>query len=133
MNTRLLAILLLAGGFSAPGQASPQEPGQQPAEAPASVSRDSRYIVEDENFEKAAGQAVGRLVKEGKLFNFSEIDKKIPKTRPGICVAAVSRRQLPPPDLAEALRHSTVALGLRYQEPKSRRRSPPGSCRPRST
>ncbi len=106
MTTPLLALLLLAAGIFAQGQAP---------------SGDSRYIVEDENFEKAAGQAVERLAKDGKLINFSEIAKKAPKMRPGISMSSVSTNQLPPPELADALRHSTVALGLRYQEPRSKK------------
>ncbi len=106
MTTPLFALLLLAAGVFAQGQAP---------------SGDSRYIVEDENFEKAAGQAVERLAKDGKLINFSEIAKKAPKMRPGISMPSVSTNQLPPPELADALRHSTVALGLRYQEPRSKK------------
>lgn len=106
MTTPLLALLLVAAGVFAQGQAP---------------SGDSRYIVEDENFEKAAGQAVERLAKDGKLINFSEIAKKAPKMRLGISMPEVSSSQLPPPELADALRHSTVALGLRYQEPRSKK------------
>ena len=106
MTTPLLALLLLAAGVFAQGQAP---------------SGDSRYIVEDENFEKAAGQDVERLAKDGKLINFSEIAKKAPKMRPGISMPSVSTNQLLPPELADALRHSTVALGLRYQEPRSKK------------
>ena len=106
MTTPLLALLLVAAGFFAQGQAP---------------SGDSRYIVEDENFEKAAGQDVERLAKDGKLINFSEIAKKAPKMRPGISMPSVSTNQLLPPELADALRHSTVALGLRYQEPRSKK------------
>lgn len=106
MTTPLLALLLVAAGVFAQGQAP---------------SGDSRYIVEDENFEKAAGQAVERLAKGGKLINFSEIAKKAPKMRLGISMPEVSTSQLPPPELADALRHSTVALGLRYQEPRSKK------------
>ncbi|MEI6376020.1 MAG: serine protease [bacterium] len=106
MTTPLLALLLLAAGVFAQGQAP---------------SGDSRYIVEDENFEKAAGRDVERLAKDGKLINFSEIAKKAPKMRPGSSMPSVSTHQLPPPELADALRHSTVALGLRYQEPRSKK------------
>jgi S1-C subfamily serine protease len=106
VTTPLLALLLVAAGVFAQGQAP---------------SGDSRYIVEDENFEKAAGQAVERLAKGGKLINFSEIAKKAPKMRLGISMPEVSTSQLPPPELADALRHSTVALGLRYQEPRSKK------------
>ncbi len=106
MTTPLLALLLLAAGVFAQGQAP---------------SGDSRYIVEDENFEKAAGQEVERLAKDEKLFNFSEIAKKAPKMRSGISMPSISTKQLPPPELADALRHSTVALGLRYQEPRSKK------------
>jgi len=112
VKTPLLALLLLATGVFAQAQAP----------APASVtSGDSRYIVEDENYEKAAGQAVDRLAREGKLVNFSEIAQKAPKKRLGLPVPPVSTRQLPAPELADVLRHSTVALGLRYQEPRSKK------------
>ena len=112
MKTPLLALLLLATGVFA------QRPGQGQAPVP---SGDNRYIVEDENYEKAAGQAVDRLAKEGKLVNFSEIAQKAPKRRLGLPVPPVSTRQLPAPELADVLRHSTVALGLRYQEPRSKK------------
>lgn len=108
MKASLFVLLLLATGFFARGQ------------SPAS-SGDPRYIVEDENFEKAAVQAVERLATEGKLINFSELAQKAPKEHLGIPVSPVSLRQLPPPELADVLRHSTIALGLRYQEPHSKK------------
>jgi S1-C subfamily serine protease len=110
----LLALLLLATGVFAQGQGQPPAPASAP-------SGDTRYIVEDENFEKAAGQAVERLASEKKLINFTEIAQRAPKKRLGIPVPPPSTRQLPAPELADVLRHSTVALGLRYQEPRSKK------------
>jgi len=82
---------------------------------------DPRYIVEDESFEKEAGQHVEQLAKEGRLIDYSVIEKRVPAIRSGVSLPPVATRQLQPPELAEALRHSTVALGLRYQEPRSRK------------
>ncbi len=78
---------------------------------------DSRFIVDDEAYEKASGKQVDQLVGEGRLVNYSLLAKEAPSLRSAVTVAPVSTNQLTPPELAEQLRHSTVAIGLRYQEP----------------
>ena len=82
---------------------------------------DSRFIVDDEAFEKDSGKQVDQLVKEGRLTNYSTLAKHVPALRSAVALSPVATRQLTPPELAERLRHSTVALGLRYQEPHYRK------------
>ena len=82
---------------------------------------DSRFIVDDEAYEKASGKEVGQLLKEGKLADYSTLATHVPVLRGGITPAPVATNPLAPPDLAERLRHSTVAVGLRYEEPRRKK------------
>jgi S1-C subfamily serine protease len=81
---------------------------------------EGRFIVDDEAFEKQSAEATEQLASEGRLVDYSEIARKAPDTHPAIAVAPVSTRPLPPAELAETLRKSTVAVGLRYLDPKKR-------------
>lgn len=101
---KLLPAFLLVAGLLA------QEPPQ-----------DTRFIVDDEAYEKTAHQAAEQLAKEGKLVAYTEIAKKAPAGHPGIAVSQPATRSLQPTELADTLRRSTVALGIRYQDPKSRK------------
>jgi len=108
----LALFLLLSAGLIAQDQTATT--GQPP-------DKDRRYIVDDENFEKDAGKKVDQLAKEGLLKNYSDLAKTAPKSHPVTPIAPVSTRPLSPTELADVLRHSTVAMGLRYQEPHSRK------------
>jgi len=108
----LALFLLLCAGLIAQDQTATT--GQPP-------DKDRRYIVDDENFEKDAGKKVDQLAKEGLLKNYSDLAKTAPKSHPVTPIAPVSTRPLSPTELADVLRHSTVAMGLRYQEPHSRK------------
>ena len=114
LRLSLLATATLSG-FLVAGHA------QEALNQTASTNADSRYIVDDETYEKNASKEVDRLAKEEKLISYTELANKTPKTRPGTSLAHVSTNQLPPTVLAEKLRHSTVAMGLRYQEPHSKK------------
>ncbi len=81
----------------------------------------SRYIVDDESFEKEACKKVDQLAKEGMLKNYSDLAKTAPKNHPSTPLAPVSTQSLEPTELANVLRHSTVAMGLRYQDPHTRK------------
>lgn len=94
---------------------------QDAPQAPVTGGHDARYIVDDEAYEKAAGDQVDRLAKEGKLVDYSELARKAPKEHPDLPLPQPSTHTLPPMELAPALRHGTVAMGLRYQEPGSRK------------
>lgn len=85
------------------------------------ATNDTRFIVDDEVFDKEARTRTEELGKAGKLVNYTEIAKKAPARRPGVTLAPVSTKSLQPTELADQLRRSTVALGLRYQEPKTRK------------
>ena len=108
----LALFLLLCAGLIAQDQTATT--GQPP-------DKDRRYIVDDENFEKDAGKKVDQLAKEGLLKNYSDLAKTAPKSHPVTPIAPVSTRPLSSTELADVLRHSTVAMGLRYQEPHSRK------------
>ena len=82
---------------------------------------DTRYVVEDEVFEKASGDRTEQLAKEGRLVPYTVLAKQTPARRGGLTLAPASSGSLTPPEIADKLRHSTVAVGLRYQEPKSRK------------
>jgi serine protease Do len=88
---------------------------QTPAQA------DPRFIVDDEAYEKKAAQETERLAKEGKLVSYTSVAKTAPPAHPETAVAPLADKALSPTELAEVLRKSTVALGLRYQEPKSKK------------
>lgn len=79
---------------------------------------DSRFIVDDEAYEKHSAEATEQLAKEGKLVDYKEIARKAPAEHPAVTVTPVSSRILTPAELAETLRRSTVAVGLRYLDPK---------------
>ena len=100
-----LALLLLGASLSA----------QVPAPG------DSRYVVDDEVFEKESGDRTEQLAKEGKLVPYTQIARRVPARREGLPLSPVATESLTPPQLAERLRRSTVAVGLRYQEPKTRK------------
>ena len=108
---KLLPFLLLCANVVAQESNSPV-----PALAP-----DPRHIIDDELFEAESGKKTEALAKEGNLVNYTEIAKRVPATHPGIPVAPVAAKSLVPTELAEMLQRSTVALGLRYQEPKSKK------------
>ena len=91
----------------------------QPQQTPAATNN-ARFVVDDEAFEKAAHTRTEELAKEGKLVSYSVIAKSLPAEHPGIALAPLSTNSLPPTELADLLRRSTVAVGLRYQEPKSK-------------
>jgi len=89
--------------------------------ASAVAQTDKRYIVDDDAFETDAGKQVEQLAKEKKLISYSDLAKKVHLHHPAIGTTPLSSRPIEPPALAVALRHSTVAMGLRYQEPHSRK------------
>jgi hypothetical protein len=78
---------------------------------------DSRFIVDDDAYEKESGKQTDRLLKEGKLVDYSWLARHVPLVRLGLEVPPTSTNPLTPPDLADKLRHSTVAVGLRYEDP----------------
>ena len=87
--------------------------------ATAAPTKDPRYIVEDEHFESGAGKVADQLAKDGKLVTYTQLAKSLPKSRAELALPAVAESPRAPTELAETLRHSTVAMGLRYQEPHS--------------
>jgi len=105
-------FLLLSAGLLAQDQTGTNAP------IPA---KDPRYIVEDEHFESNAGKAADQLASEGKLVSYIELAKKAPKHHEATLLKATSDHALQPTELADTLRHSTVAMGLRYQEPHSKK------------
>ena len=115
--SRFLLVPLLATAACA--QQSSQPAQLIPAASPADAS--GRFVVDDEAYEKKADQATEQLAKEGKLVCYTELAKNAPPAHPETAVALLSEKALSPTELAEALRRSTVALGLRYQEPKSKK------------
>ena len=80
-----------------------------------------RFIVEDEHFESDASKAAELLAKEGKLVSYTELAKNAPKHHGALPITSTSDHALAPTELADTLRHSTVAMGLRYQEPHSKK------------
>ncbi len=82
---------------------------------------DTRFIVDDEAFEAASGKQVEQLAKEGKLVSYSYLAEHVPLNRTEISPAPEATNQLSGPELADTLRGSTVAVGLRYQEPHSKK------------
>jgi hypothetical protein len=84
-------------------------------------AKDPRYIVEDEHFESDAGKAADQLASEGKLVSYTDLAKRAPKHHEATLLKPPLDHALPPTELAETLRHSTVAMGLRYQEPRSKK------------
>jgi S1-C subfamily serine protease len=106
-------------------QPQPETSSTQQAETPRPLqtpvaTNNARFVVDDEAFEKAAHTRTEELAKEGKLVSYTEIAKHVPADHPGIALAPLSTKSLPPTELADLLRRSTVAIGLRYQEPKSK-------------
>jgi len=85
------------------------------------VSSDARFIVDDEAYEKQAEQITEQLAKDGKLVCYSAVAKTAPANHPGSAVAPLFEKTFSPTELAVVLRKSTVAVGLRYQETKSKK------------
>lgn len=124
LNKALIPLLLCATALAEPlphekGPAQEEQQGQVQQQPVA--TNDVRFIVDDEAFEKAAHAGTEELAKAGKLVSYTRIAKGAPAEHPGIALAPVSSKLLQPTELADILRRSTVALGLRYQEPKSRK------------
>jgi S1-C subfamily serine protease len=82
---------------------------------------DTRFIVDDEAYEKQADQSTEQLAKQGKLVSYTAIAKSAPASHPETAVAPISEKTLSSTELADMLRKSTVAVGLRYQEAKSKK------------
>jgi S1-C subfamily serine protease len=116
LNKALILFLLCATAVGQPVQDGQGQGPQQPV-----ATNDIRFIVDDEAFEKAAHTRTEELAKAGKLVSYTQIAKSAPAQHPGIALAPVSSKSLQATELADILRRSTVALGLRYQEPKSRK------------
>ncbi|MEI6322626.1 MAG: serine protease [bacterium] len=114
----LLAILLITGVL--PARGNDVFPATNALILP---STDKRFIVDDEAFEKESGNQVERLAKEGRLTDYSYLAKHVPLVRPSLILPTAATNQLTTPELADLLRHSTVAIGLRYQEPHTRNSS----------
>ena len=108
----LLCACLLAQDLN--GTSGTNNASIAPSTTPA---KDPRYIVEDEHFESDAGKEADQLAKEGKLVTYTQLAKSLPKSRAELALPAVAGSPHSPTELAETLRHSTVAMGLRYQEP----------------
>ena len=85
------------------------------------ISADSRYVADDEAFESEAGKKTEELASAKRLVNYTDIAKNAPATRSALATAPVATNPLPPTELADLLRRSTVAIGLRYQEPRSKK------------
>jgi len=85
------------------------------------LSNDSRFIVDDEMYEKASGKQVDQFLKEGKLVDYSYLAKHVPLLHDPQRLAPVETNFMPPPDLADRLRKSTAAIGLRYLEPHKKK------------
>lgn len=120
MNKLFPLFLFCASALAQPVPQSQSTPQETPLPQPVVIG-DTRFIVDDEAFEKVAHVRTEELAKEGKLVNYTEIAKKSPAQHPGVTLAAVSSKALQSTELADLLRRSTVALGLRYQEPKSKK------------
>ena len=84
------------------------------------VSSDARFIVDDEAYEKSE-QITEQLAKDGKLVCYSAVAKTAPANHPETAVAPLFEKTVSPTELAVVLRKSTVAVGLRYQETKSKK------------
>jgi len=82
---------------------------------------DTRFVVDDEAFESNSYKQVEQLAKEGKLIDYSYLAEHVPLERSELPLSPVATNQLDGPELADALRRSTVAVGLRYQEPHSKK------------
>lgn len=93
----------------------------QPSPGDTCPAIDDRPIIDDEAFEKNAGDETERLAKEGKLVDYSAIARNTPAQHPALSLLPVGTQASPPTDLAEILRHRTAAIGLRYHEAKSRK------------
>lgn len=104
LKRAFLSLVLCTAAFA--GQASPPT--------------DPRFIVDDESFEKKSADATEQLAREGKLVDYTEIARRVPAEHPALDLAPVSTKTLSPAELAETLRSSTVAVGLRYLDPKKR-------------
>ena len=111
----LLLALVTAQGFAE--EPSPRSMARNAAEAPVA---DPRHVIDDELFEQESGKQTEALARDGKLVTYTAIAKKAPATRPATPLAPVARKALPPTELAGVLERSTVAVGLRYQEPHSK-------------
>lgn len=104
LKRAFLTLVLCAAAFA----------GQAPSPA------DPRFIVDDESFEKHSADATEQLAGEGRLVDYTEIARKVPPEHPALALPPVSAKALSPAELAETLRRSTVAIGLRYLDPKKR-------------
>jgi len=117
----LFLFFLLGAGFLAQHQNGTNSTNGTSNPEVASQEKDPRYIVEDEHFESDAGKVADQLAKEGKLVTYTQLAKSLPKSRAELALPAVAESPHSPTELAETLRHSTVAMGLRYQEPHSKK------------
>jgi S1-C subfamily serine protease len=117
----LFLFFLLCAGLLAQHQNGTSSTNGTSNPEVASQEKDPRYIVEDEHFESDAGKEADHLAKEGKLVTYTQLAKSLPKSRAELALPAVAESPHSPTELAETLRHSTVAMGLRYQEPHSKK------------
>ena len=114
-------FFLLCAGLLAQDQAATNGVTGATCTTGAVIVKDPRFIVEDEHFESDASKVTEQLAKEGKLVSYTELAKSAPKHHEATLITSTSDHVLAPTELAETLRHSTVAMGLRYQEPHSKK------------
>lgn len=118
----LLCASLHAQDLNRPNGTNGSNGANNSAIAPSTTTtKDPRYIIEDEHFESGAGKEADQLAKEGKLVTYTQLAKSLPKSRAELALPAVAESPHSPTELAETLRHSTVAMGLRYQAPHSKK------------
>lgn len=82
---------------------------------------DTRFIVDDEAFEKDSKKQTEQLATERKLINYTYLAEHVPLQRETLTLAPEATKALTTSELAERLTRSTVAIGMRYQEPHSKK------------
>jgi S1-C subfamily serine protease len=83
----------------------------------AYVAAGPRFVVDDEEYVDKVVQASAKLLKEGKLKSAKALREEVRAGGTPLKVSSLFHQKLPPPDLCDRLRHSTLAVGSYYKCP----------------
>src|ERR1035437_11002716 len=76
-----------------------------------------RFVIDDEEYADKVTDASARLLHDGKLLSLDALRGQVHVGGFPVKSLSLSRQKLPPPDLCDRLRQSTLAVGSYYKCP----------------
>ena len=83
----------------------------------SALAEPPRFVIDDEEYVDKVTDASARLLQDGKLLSLDALRGQVHVGAFPVKPLALSRQKLPPPDLCDRLRQSTLAVGSYYKCP----------------